>query len=219
MRIGCCRLAALAGAVVVTSRALAGGGTVERAYGPGFAGLIPDNDAIGFLSVISVDESFPVQSVAVRLYGLNHGYCSDLTLELRRPGVTAPALLATNIRNGNSADFNGDYTFTDTGADLWATANGLTGLDVLPPGDYRASGANGVFVNLNGVFGGIDAQGPWVLRIADDDFLVSGSFTGWEIVLGGAPECRAPGADLNGDGVVDTADLGILLGQFGFTCD
>jgi uncharacterized protein (DUF2141 family) len=38
------------------------------------------------------------------------------------------------------------------------------------------------------------------------------------ILLGvfGTPD---PAADLNGDGIVDTADLGILLGEFGTPCD
>jgi len=194
------------------------GGGIERTYGPGYAGAIPDNDAIGFLSVINVDESFPVDSVLVRINGFDHGYCSDLTIELRRPGVTQPVVLAVNIRNGNSADFDGIYEFTDSGLDLWVTADGLTGQDDLPPGAYKASGAGGVINSLNAVHNGLDAQGPWVLRIADDDFLVAGSFESWELVLGGAPVCQPPASDINGDGVVDTADLGLLIGQFGTMC-
>jgi len=209
--------AALVTVGALTSPAIAGP-AYERAYGPGYAGVIPDNDAIGFLSVINVEQSFPVQNARVRILGLDHGYCSDLTIEIRRPGVTAPLTLATNIRNGNSADFNGDYTFSDSGADLWATADGLGGPDDLPPGEYRASGAGGVLLSFDAHFGGIDAAGPWTLRIADDDFLVEGDFTGWEVILGGAPECLPPDADLNGDGVVDTADLGLLIGQFGTMC-
>ncbi len=219
MRASVQRFTAAVGFGILTASASAGSGTVERAYGPGYAGLIPDNDAIGFLSCINVDESFTVQSVRVRIFGFDHGYCSDLTIELRRPGVTAPAVLATNIRNGNSADFNGEYTFADDGANLWDTADGLTGLDDLPEGTYRASGANGVIVNLDAIHAGLDAQGPWVLRIADDDFLVAGSFTGWEIILDGAPECQPSPADINGDGIVDTSDLGILIGAFGFGCE
>lgn len=196
--------------------AIAAPSTVTRAYGPGHAGAIPDNDAVGFISPIEIRDSFPIQSIAVRITGLTHGYSSDLTLELRHIGVGAPTTLLVNLRNGSSADFAGDYVFADSGADLWAAANGLSGLQVIPPGTYRAHGAAGALVNLNARYVGENARGVWALRIVDDDFLVAGSFTGWELELGGAPACVSGGTgDLNGDSVVDAADLATLLGSWG----
>ncbi len=207
------------GFALVASTAL-GGPPTQRNYGPGYAGPIPDNDAIGYLSPIVVPDSFPVQSIEIRLLGLQHDYCSDLTIELRHAGVSAPTLLATNIRFGNSADFDGDYTFSDDGDDLWIVTDGLGGLDDIPPGDYRASGENGMIVDLDARYIGEDAAGPWTLRIYDDDFLVSGMFTGWELVLGGAPACLPSDvrSDLDGDGSVGSQDLAELIGNWGPVC-
>lgn len=209
-------LAVLVSSMLAAGPVETGASTTVRAYGPGYGGAIPDNDAIGFLSPVVVPDSFPIETIEIRLIGLQHNYCADLTIELRHAGVSAPAVLCTNIRFGNSADFNGDYVFSDSGADLWATANGLSGPDDLPPGPYMASAVGGATYSLNARFLGEDARGPWTLRIADTSFLVSGAIEGWELILGGAPVCAAGApADVNGDGVVNAEDLALVLGSWG----
>ena len=40
--------------------------------------------------------------------------------------VSQDEILA-NLRNGSGADFDGTYTFSDAGADLWVTADGIVG--------------------------------------------------------------------------------------------
>jgi subtilisin-like proprotein convertase family protein len=185
--------------------------------GPG--GPIPDNDAVGILTPVIVDQSFPITSIAVRINGLQHGYSSDLTIELRHVGASTPTTLVTNLRSGSSADFDGDYTFADSGQDLWQAAEGLSGLQVLPPETYQASGSGGATISLDSKYLGEDAQGSWILRVYDDDWLVEGAFESWELILGGAPACPGdiPG-DTNGDGVVDLADLSLVLSNFGSDC-
>ncbi|MCA9294219.1 MAG: hypothetical protein KDA20_10435 [Phycisphaerales bacterium] len=211
----CLTGAAALGVLALSAQA----GTVTKTYGPGYGGAIPDNDAIGYISPVVVAESFAIQSIQVRIYGLDHGYSSDLTIELRHSGVGTPTTLVTNLGFGEDADFNGDYVFEDSGANLWTVAGTVCCLEDLPPGSYQASGSGGAVISLDARYIGEDAEGPWVLRIYDDDFLVSGGFTGWELVLGGAPACPGdiPG-DVNHDGVVDIADLNTVLFNFGMVC-
>lgn len=188
-------------------------------YGPGVGGNIPDNELVGFLSPIVVPHAFPVQSVKVTINGLVHGYSSDLLITLTHSGVSGPTNLLVNLRNGSSADFNGTYQFADTGAVLWTAAAGLSGLQVIPPGAYQAAGAGGVTISLDAKYFNENAQGSWALRIADQSFLVAGSFQSWTLELGGGPVVPpACPPDLNGDGVVNTSDLVLFLSAFGSAC-
>ncbi len=183
-------------------------------YTTDIAGSIPDNDPIGYLSPIAVHDSFPVTSVRVTIRGLRHNYSSDLTITLSHPGVSTPTVLVSNLNSGEDADFDGDYTFADSGANLAVVAGSICCTDDIPPGAYGAT------VSLDAKYAGEDAQGAWVLRIYDDDFLVAGSFDSWELELGGGPECP-PGfdGDLNHDRAVDVDDLNIVLGNWGASCD
>lgn len=197
----------------------ASGACGATVYGPGVGGNIPDNEVVGFLSPIVVAESFPITSIKLTINGLVHGYSSDLLITLTHSGVSTPTTLLVNLRNGSSADFNGAYSFADSGLNLWTTAAGLSGLQVIPQGTYQASGSGGVTISLNSKYVGENAQGSWALRIADQSFLVSGSFQSWNLELGGGPTPRPPcPADINGDGFVDTIDLTMLLGSFGTAC-
>jgi subtilisin-like proprotein convertase family protein len=208
--------------VLAGSLALAGDTSSDPvyAYGAGFGGTIPDNtDPVGFVSPITIDESFTVSSIAVRIDGLAHNYSGDLEIYLSKPGFTSvPVTLLNNLRNGEDADFNGTYRFADDGDDLWAAAANFTGTEDLPEGTYRPIRANNQPSSLDDVFVGTDAQGVWVLRIVDADSFVQGSFEGWSIELGGGPDpasaCRG---DFNDDGQVDGADFGAFGAEFGRT--
>lgn len=197
---------------------VSGASAVEPYFG--FGGVIPDNEAIGNLAAVIVEESFPITSIEVGIVGLDHGYSSDLTIELRHSTSGKRVTLVSNLRNGEDADFFGKYVFADGGADLWATALGYSGTEDLPEGVYRPSGVNNAFSSLDSAFIGEEAQGTWVLRVYDDDFLVVGSYESWELTLGGRPLC--PGdveGDVNGDGEVDIEDLLDLLRNFGDSCE
>lgn len=192
--------------------------STTRDYGPGVGGTIPDNNTTGFLSPVVVEDSFPISSIEVEINGLRHNYSGDLIVVLLHSGVSPTTPLVWNLRNGEDADFDGDYVFSDAGADLWAEAQNWTGTEDLPPGVYKPSGPSNDPMSLDGRYVGEDAQGSWTLRIVDEDFLVEGSFEGWTLRLGGAPAEPCAG-DLDGDGDVTVSDFFILAGNFGCTND
>lgn len=207
-------------AMSLTAVLMSGSGNPGTVAFNGPGGPIPDNDEIGMLTPVVIDQSFPIESIAVRINGLQHNYSSDLTIELRHVGVSDPVILLTNLRFGEDADFDGDYTFADSGDDLWVVAQDFSGTQDLPPGTYQASGEGGDFISLDSAYLGEDAQGSWILRIYDNDWLVAGGFDSWDLILGGVPACPGdlPG-DANADGVVDLADLNLVLSNFGSDCE
>lgn len=182
-------------------------------YTTDIAGAIPDNDIVGFLSPIAVHDAFPITSVKVTIRGLQHNYSSDLTITLTHSGVSSQTVLVANLNSGEDADFDGDYAFADSGADMSAVAGSICCTDDIPPGTYTAT------VSLDAKYAGEDAHGSWVLRIYDDDFLVAGAFESWELELGGGPDCPPGfGGDVNNDRIVDINDLNEVLANWGAAC-
>lgn len=210
-------ITAAASLMGLTGLALAGALITD--FGPGIGGPIPDGDTLGLISPIVIEESFAITSVEVIIHGLRHNYSSDLTITLTHAGVSAPITLVDNLRFGSGADFDGEYTFSDSGADLWVTADGITGTNDIPPGAYRPSGAGGAINNLNAKYNGENAQGAWYIRLADTDPLVAGTITGWTLrLLPGAAPAPSCDGDVNGDNRIDAADLSVILARFGATC-
>ncbi|MCA9280926.1 MAG: hypothetical protein H6812_05855 [Phycisphaeraceae bacterium] len=197
-------------ALLALSLAATAGATT---YTTDIAGNIPDNDAVGFLSPIAVQDNFPITSIKVTIRGLQHNYSSDLTITLKHAGVSSETILVSNLNSGEDADFDGDYAFADSGASLSAVAGPICCTDNIPSGTYTAT------ISLDAKYIGENAHGAWVLRIYDDDFLVAGSFASWEIELGGGPDCP-PGfeGDVNHDNIVNVDDLNIILGNWGRQC-
>lgn len=205
---------------LLVAHAAGAGQPLVTDFGPGVGGPIPDGNTLGFISPVIIEDSFVITGVEVILHGLQHNYSSDLTITLTHTGVSSPITLVTNLRNGSGADFDGTYTFSDAGANLWQTADGITGTNDIPPGAYLPSGANGVVSSLNAKYSGENAQGAWYIRVADDDPLVAGSIQGWTLRLlpGAVPPPEPCPGDVNGDNVVDGADLSVLLARFGSAC-
>lgn len=214
------RLNAMAGVgLVLTCGAALSAGPLITDFGPGVGGAIPDGNTLGFITPVIIEDSFAITGVEVIIHGLQHNYSSDLTITLTHTGVSTPITLVANLRNGSGADFDGQYTFSDAGANLWVVADGIVGTADIPPGAYMPSGTGGTTSSLNAKYAGENAQGAWYLRIVDDDPLVAGSVQGWTLRLnpGATPPVECAG-DVNGDNVVDGADLSVLLARFGTSC-
>lgn len=207
------------GLVLACGAALSAGSLITD-FGPGVGGPIPDGNTLGFITPIVIEESFVITGVEVIIHGLQHNYSSDLTITLTHAGVSSAITLVANLRNGSGADFDGTYTFSDAGANLWTVADGIIGTNDIPPGAYQASGTGGAVSSLNAKYAGESAHGGWYLRIVDDDPLVVGSVQGWTLKLnpGAVPPVECAG-DTNGDNVVDGADLSVLLARFGTSCN
>lgn len=151
--------------------------------GAGFA--IPDGNAAGVNSTIILPaNTFTAASdLKVRL-NIAHTWIGDLkitltspcgtTFLLDRPGVPAGTF-------GNSADFNGIYTFDLTAATIIPESGGGP---VIAPGNYLPSNsANpGVAHNWAGVTFPCAAAGSWILNISDNAGGDVGTLTSWQIL-------------------------------------
>jgi hypothetical protein len=95
-----------------------------------------------------------------------------------------------------------------------------SGHSVSAAGDINGDGIDDVII---GAYGGLNSAGQsYVLfgrMLCPADFNTDGIVDTADLgTLLGEFNTTGPTADINGDGVVDTADLGILLGAFGTTC-
>jgi subtilisin-like proprotein convertase family protein len=167
--------------------------------GTGSGGNIPDNNATGFSSTITVPTSsnFLITDVTVTLTGLQHNSLGELRADLtyvptnrqvplfRRVGRIVPPATAT----GDNSNFNGNYSFNDafTG-NIWTVAASGGNLFDLPSGNYFATGLNSATkVPILTSLGGQESSGVWRLTIADTVTGTTGSFTSWTLNLQGTP--------------------------------
>lgn len=150
-------------------------------------GAIPDNNPAGInITFDAATFNQQVGGVSLRL-GINHTYVADLKIKLTSPSGVSSLVIFSRVGRrstggGGSSNLAGVYTFSDLGADFWATAAPLASASNIPPGAYRTStggvdlvggGTNdhgGCFTSLAGAFLGlnpVDASGTWTLNIAD----------------------------------------------------
>lgn len=159
---------------------------------------IPDNDPAGIFSTINIAADETITDVTVTLFGLDHTWVGDVTAEVVHDGATK-AVLFERIgdpggTSGDSSAFQGDYTFVDTGADLWAEADAAGFGEVIPPGFYAPSGLAGVPVSLAGTFAGESTLGDWTLFMNDVASGDTGSITGWGISFSFGAAVPEPGS-------------------------
>jgi subtilisin-like proprotein convertase family protein len=143
-------------------------------YGPGPGGSIPDNNATGISSTITVNTLNQVVTSlnSVTITGLTHPWMGDLTATLSKDGVSVNLFARPGGANDNS-NFNGTYTFNATAAQTVAQATAALGNVDLAPGTYRADGNLASFANLN-------LGGNWTLNINDQGAADVGTFIGWQ---------------------------------------
>jgi subtilisin-like proprotein convertase family protein len=179
--------------------AVAGLATVATAginSGPG--GAIPDRGEGVLTSSIAVsgDTAFPITSVSIVIRGFTHTWIGDLSATLTSPSGSVHTLfsrvgLSSSLASGDASNVNGDYTFADGGADLWAAAAATLSNDNIPTGTYRTSSGSGAATSINAAFAGQNSNGIWTLTIADNEFGDVGAITGWELTIVPAPSATA----------------------------
>jgi len=128
---------------------------------------IPDNDAAGVDSILSVTDSGTINSVDVRLV-ISHTWPGDLTAKITHAGTTVN--LATRMGGtGCSAD-DVDAVFQDGGAAIscQGTSPGITG--ILAPEQPLSA------------FNGQNLTGDWTLNVSDNAGFDTGSITKWCII-------------------------------------
>lgn len=145
---------------------------------------IPDNDTRGITSnIIFITENETVTDVEVTLSGFNHTFAGDVTATISNGTVTSSLVTRVGPSTfGYSSDYNGDYTFSSDGGDLWSAANIGTG-QVIPVGDYKPTGVNDSAVSLSSDFSGQSSAGTWTLFMSDAAEEDTGAIIGWSIQL------------------------------------
>lgn len=157
----------------------------DSASGPGFA--IPDANANGAASTVTITPSFTVGDVTITINGFTHTWVGDLRVRLIHPsGVAGAEVLLVN-RPGYSGssfppsfgypwDLNGNYTFSDAATTSLFAFSSQPGSFVLPSGAYRPLQALSILDGLN-------SAGVWTLRIADLSPSSVGAIQGWTLNL------------------------------------
>lgn len=163
-------------ALVSAERACA---SVIDSSGAGFS--IPDNNAGGDSSTISIGVDETISDIEVTLFGLTHSWVGDLVGTITSPSGTS-AELFFRVGNGNfgdSSNLNGDYTFGDSGSS-WASAVGSVGGNgTVPVGTYQASTDGDGPISLAAAFTGESTLGDWTLNLSDNARFDTGSLGGW----------------------------------------
>lgn len=163
---------------------------------------IPDGDPNGVSDTISVGGTpFVVGNVVVDVSIPDHTYINDLHIRLTN-GATS-----IDLWDGQCGSEDGlTVTFSDAGSPV-VCSQPTTGT-VLPL--QALSTLNGRMSNNNG--------GAWTLTVADEVGLDIGTFVSWGLHLtnGTVTNCGCSCiGDVNGSGVIDIADLALLLSSFG----
>jgi len=182
---------------------------------------IPDNNATGVTSTITVANGAPlIDDLAVGV-NLDHPFAGDLTVTLTKGSIVVTLVERvgrTLSSGGDGSDFFGEYIFAPASVpggagNLWAQAAAVNDLSDIPPGVYRASRAtdgNAPTPDLN-VFTGTSYSGTWTLRVTDRSSGNTGllrTFRFRELIS--TPICDPCGecaADFNLDGGIDGADV------------
>lgn len=158
---------------------------------------IVDNATVS--SDIVVTDNFLVDDITITLFNLTHTWAGDLTATLTHldSGATRTLFVRVGFTGtgfGDSSDFGGNYAFNDGFAnDLWAAAAAAGAAQIIPPGNYYASGAGSAApISLLAAFGGLNANGTWRLSITDSAAGDTGALGSWGLSFVKSP-VPAPG--------------------------
>ena len=145
---------------------------------------IPDNNPSGVDSSIQYTSAVEITSVIVNV-DITHTWVSDLTLTLTSPAGTSIVL---STGNGGGGDNYSGTIFDDDADDPI--------FDGVPP-------FTGVFTPEEplSTFIGEDSGGQWILNVADNATLDTGTINSWSLDI-----CGFEQDDIDGDGVANSLD-------------
>ncbi|QDT60478.1 hypothetical protein SV7mr_30010 [Stieleria bergensis] len=154
--------------------------------GTGAGFNIPDGSTAGITSDIVITENESVTDVEVTLSGLTHSWAGDVTATISNGTVTSSLVTKVGYPggvNGDSSVYDGDYTFSFDGGDLWSAADAAGFAAGIPDGDYKPTGVANSAVSLSSDFSGQSSAGTWTLFMSDIAAGDTGALTGWSIQL------------------------------------
>lgn len=152
--------------------------------GSAAGGALPDDTPAGLDSVINVNlgTNEVITNVSININGLSHTWSGDIIGTLSGPGGSITIMSRPGGGGfGDSSNFNGNYTFNDTGADMWAALAPLTNLQDLAPGTYFAADGANTQQFFATTFGGTLTNGAWTLNLSDNALGDTGSYTSWDL--------------------------------------
>jgi subtilisin-like proprotein convertase family protein len=181
------------GAVLMIS-----GGTAQAAIvnypGGGFS--IPDGNATGAFSDITVTDNFQISDVTVSLNNLQHTWIGDLIATITNVNTNTTVSLFNRVGPtpfnglGDSSNLAGNYSFNDANTgNLLNTAVSLGDNQIIPSGNYFPTGFNNTTSFLS-AFNGQSSLGTWRLRISDNAGVDTGSLGSWNLSL--TPQASQP---------------------------
>jgi subtilisin-like proprotein convertase family protein len=156
--------------------------------GPGLGLDIPDNDANGISSTISISDDFLISHMAI-LVSMDHTYIGDLIFTLTGPDGTSITLADRpgypDASFGDDSNLSAHYPiiFGDLFPDVDAEnlGRGCDGTDTIVGVDCtRQVSAND---SMAAAFGGLSTLGDWTLTVSDNADFDTGSINGWSIAI------------------------------------
>src|SRR5262249_49586586 len=153
--------------------AIVGSASANIYSGPGGA-LVDGPGGVAIFTINVADTGNVGTFNNVTLTNFAHTWCGDVTVTLTLPDSTVISLVdrigVPATLSGDSSNYNGNYTFADSGfspladGNLWTEATmGGTAYD-LRSGIWAASGAgSGAPINLNALIAGHSITGAWKL--------------------------------------------------------
>ncbi len=165
---------------------LAAGTASADFFGSAAGGALPDDTAAGLSSSINVGlgTNEVITDVSIVINDFNHTWAGDIIGTLTGPGGSIDIMIrpgAGGAGFGDSSNFNGNYTFIDSGADMWAALVPLTNLQDLPSGAYFASDVLGAQNSFATTFGGTLTNGLWTLNLSDNAGGDTGGYRTWDL--------------------------------------
>ncbi|MFO0828415.1 MAG: hypothetical protein U0572_09720 [Phycisphaerales bacterium] len=181
------RLTSLAAATFVAALTSVGSANI---YGGAGGALVDNGNAVFTINVADAGVVGTFNSVS--LLNLVHDWCGDVQITLTLPDSTVVSLVnrigVPATTSGDTSNFNGNYTFADSGftpqldGNIWTEA-ALGGTSYnLRSGIYAASGAgSGAGIPLNPLIAGHSVTGAWKLTVSDLALFNSGTLGSWSL--------------------------------------